>query len=137
MSNLTLAEIKKIQFKKEESRIKIYQSIYEKCIKRIRYFLDKNLSVCYFDVPTFIIGMPLYDIRACICYIIIKIRKANIAISYFYPNRLYINWENQYLKNRKSKEKQFLAIEYQKTKKVLPLDSLQNFINHTTDIFKN
>ena len=131
IGNITIEEIKKIQYKKEEARIKIYNEIYGKCCQRIKHYLDKNLNTCYYSVPLFKIGYPLYDVKACTCYLILKIRKAGLDVTYYSPNILYINWENQYLKKRKKKEKIFLELEQKKTKQMLPLTNVENYILNT------
>jgi len=47
---------------------------------------------CYFQVPEFMFGYPLYDISECIRFIIQKLKSNDYHVQYFHPKLLFISW---------------------------------------------
>ena len=43
-------------------RMEIYDDVLKKCHHRIKYNSSLERTYCFFQIPEFIIGVPLYDI---------------------------------------------------------------------------
>ena len=93
-------------------RLETYDKILQQCHCRIKYYSKFEKTTCFFAIPEFIIGVPLYNIDDLKNYIINSLKKNGFKIMYMEPNWLFISWEvnksssSQHLKQeRKKKEK--------------------------------
>jgi hypothetical protein len=79
--------------KREERKNKVYEMILHKVHMRI-VGINKKSSDCYcfFVVPSFIFGVPLYDMNNCIIYVMKDLTDRGFKVEYTHPNLLYINW---------------------------------------------
>lgn len=79
--------------KREERKNKVYEMILHKVHMRI-VGINKKSSDCYcfFVVPSFIFGVPLYNMNNCIIYIMKDLTDRGFKVEYTHPNLLYINW---------------------------------------------
>ena len=108
--HISLNELYSIKKKKDSNCINTYNVILEKCHKKIKNIANAGGMKTFFEVPYFILGLPLYDINNCIEYIIKCLRKNGmLAQSLSKPNNniLYISWDINDIDN-KYKEKLLL-----------------------------
>ena len=93
--------------KEREGRInrkkEIYDTILLKCHQRIiNASKADNSCFCFYTIPLYIYGVPLYNMKTCILYIIDCLSKNGFDIKYTHPNLIYISWLNK--KNPKTIE---------------------------------
>ena len=112
--------------KRENRKNKTYQTILEKVQYRIITTNKKsNDCYCFYVVPTFIFGVPLYDMTKCIIFVMEDLIGRGFKVNYTHPNLLFISW--------KEKPKQEIA---PKNEKLGLIDSTvyNNTVYHPTDI---
>lgn len=82
----------------EDNKIKIYQKILSRVHKKIKVTSrSRNCEKhCFFLVPEFVLGIPVYDTSTCITYIIDKLLDNGFHVRYTHPNLLFISW-NHYI----------------------------------------
>lgn len=90
---MNIFELTKIHKRKQQNRIKVYDEMLINCHKKIFETSKSNLSICRYIVPLYKFGLPLYNQKACIAYIILKLRKNGFDIYYEEPNTIHISWE--------------------------------------------
>ena len=73
-------------------RLETYDSILKKCHVRIKYYSTFEKTTCFFAVPEFIIGVPLYDVQELKTYMINSLTKNGFQVTYMDPNWLMIDW---------------------------------------------
>lgn len=79
--------------KRKDTRLKVYKTIYSKCCAKIKYINDVLFEKeCYFNIPTFRWGLPLYQHKAAIGYVMICLRGKGMDVKYLNDNTIYINW---------------------------------------------
>jgi len=82
--------------KRETRKNKTYQTILEKVQYRIITVNKKsNDCYCFYIVPTFIFGVPLYDMTKCIIFIMEDLIGRGFKVNYTHPNLLYISWKEK------------------------------------------
>jgi len=86
---------------KELKRNEIYNNILLKCQEKIIQATKNSDMCCFYALPEFIIGMPLFNAKICRDYIIFKLEESGFHIQYTHPNLLYVSW----MKKEKSKSK--------------------------------
>ena len=85
-------QIKKYIDEREKGRLKIYEDIFSKCLRRIESSVLRDESYSIFLVPDFLVGKPTYNFQNCITYNVFRLKQSGFQIKYYYPNVLYITW---------------------------------------------
>jgi len=76
-------------------RLETYDGILKQCHCRIKYYSKFEKTTCFFAVPEFIIGVPLFDVQELRQYVINSLKKNGFQIMYLHPNWLMIDWSNK------------------------------------------
>lgn len=95
MSQLKMSDLFTTMDDKLKKRLEIYDSVLVKCHKRIKYNSSLERTYCFYQVPEFIIGVPIYDINEMRTYIINSLKNNGFQIMYIEPNWLFISWMHQ------------------------------------------
>jgi hypothetical protein len=91
---INIYSLYKKQHEKQKIRISIYEKVLKKCHKRIKYVANIGKQETYFIVPEYMFGVPLYKQIACVCFLMIKLRKNGFNVKYTHPNFIYISWKH-------------------------------------------
>jgi hypothetical protein len=82
--------------KEKKKRENLKNETFEKILKKIeKKIINASLGDYYFTwytIPEFIIGLPLYSLKDCSKYIIIKLEKDGFELESYEPNILLIKW---------------------------------------------
>ena len=62
------------------------------------YNANLEKTYCFFQIPEFIIGVPLYNVSDLKNYLITSLKKDKFTLIYVEPNWLFISWELNNLK---------------------------------------
>jgi hypothetical protein len=123
--------------KKKES----YEILLEKIYKKIQKAADNNSYTCYYEIPTFIVGYPIYNLNRCIAYIISQIRQSGFIAKFVNPNSIYISWNPTDIKLEKNKfinDKKLMLEEIIKDEEIINLPNKKilnlSIPNNTTSI---
>jgi len=100
MSKLDLNELQAPLKEKEKIRNDIYDKVLKRCHNRIKMVARQPNTFCYFVVPEFVLGVPMYTFRDCKNYIISSLRKNGLAVNYIEPNLLFISWDIEHLHSK-------------------------------------
>ena len=73
-------------------RVELYDSILKKCHSRILYNSGLQRTYCFYQIPEFVIGTPLYDIIELRNYVMNSLKTNGFEILYVEPNWLFIYW---------------------------------------------
>ena len=73
-------------------RMELYDSILKKCHSRILYNSNLQRTYCFYQIPEFVIGTPLYDIGELRNYVMNSLKTNGFDILYIEPNWLFIYW---------------------------------------------
>jgi hypothetical protein len=80
----------------------IYEKLLFKVYKKIKIMNKKKKFQLLYEVPNYVFGHALYDLKTCIAFIMVALRKKGITVRYVNPNILVISWkqliEQQYKK---------------------------------------
>ena len=83
---------------KHSNKMEFFNSILQKCHHRIKTVAQKSETFCFYIVPEFSLGIPLYNVYQCCQYIISHLKNGGFNVLYVRPNLLYISWDlTQYL----------------------------------------
>ncbi len=96
---ININELHREQNRKDEKRTEIYENILDKVHQKIK--LTSKTSddkFCFYSVPIYVYGLPLFDVNNCILFLTKKLTYNGFDIRYTHPNLLLISW---YEKQRK------------------------------------
>jgi hypothetical protein len=93
MSTLDIKDLYSTINEKNIKRLEIYDNVLVKCHKRIKYNSSLERTYCFYQIPEFIIGVPLYRVTEMRTYIINSLKNNGFKIMYIEPNWLFISWE--------------------------------------------
>jgi hypothetical protein len=94
MSMININDLFADQKQKEKHKEEIYDNVLKNCHNKIRRAvkLSPYNNFCFYIIPKFIYGVPLYNIDKCINYLVVNLTKNGFQINYTHPNLLLISW---------------------------------------------
>jgi len=92
MSQLNIKDLYSTINEKTLKRMEIYDDVLKKCHLRIKYNSTLERTYCFFQIPEFIIGVPLYNCNEMKTYIINSLENNGFQLIYVEPNWLFITW---------------------------------------------
>lgn len=142
---LSLSELAKIHKQKQKNKTKTYEVILNKCYKQIRHMAERNQTFCYYTVPMYVMGLPLYDINACIVYILIHLQKKGFIIQMAQSNIVYISWKHIHQVSKNTSNIRPISNVSQKNQKYIqplqveyhpPNNQINGFVERSQNILK-
>ena len=76
-------------------RLETYDKILKQCHSRIKYYSKFEKTTCFFAIPEFLIGVPLYDVAELRTYMMNSLEKNGFKLMYLHPNWLMIDWSEK------------------------------------------
>nr|QDY52274.1 hypothetical protein 5_71 [Mimiviridae sp. ChoanoV1] len=129
MSMINITELHKINEERQKFRISVYDKVLTKCHERIKFVskTPQGSNFCFYVVPNIVYGVPIYNVNACVVYIVSALIKNGFYVAYTHPNLLYISWYNKQntIEYKKKKEEKKPEVEYKKVENFKPKN---NFI---------
>ena len=95
MSQLNIKDLYTTINQKTLKRMEVYDETLQKCHKRIKYNSSLQRTYCFFQIPEFIIGVPLFDPQEMKTYIINSLKTNGFQLIYVEPNWLFITWNSR------------------------------------------
>lgn len=115
MSSLNIDDLYETIDEKNNKRLEKFDGILKQIHTRIRYYSKLERTFCFFQIPEFIIGVPLYNVSDLRNYIINSLKRNGFHIVYIDPNWLYISWSKEDrgkpVKKVKKKDKNYKLID--------------------------
>ena len=89
---VTAGELFREQKEREEKRKKIFKKVYKLVERRIVEASKINSYQCYYEIPNFVMNVPLYSLEDCKDYIIDKLKKNDFKVQLISENMILISW---------------------------------------------
>ena len=105
MSSLNITDLYGKINERNLKRYEKFDDVLKKIHIRIKYNASLEKTFCFYQIPEFIIGVPLYNITDLRNYLINSLKKDGFQLIYVEPNWLFITWELNNLKKPKEKTK--------------------------------
>lgn len=95
MKHLNIFELQNTISRKKQHRTNIYESVLHKCHIKIKSAANQERYECIFDVPNYVVGLPLFNINECIDFILNQLTDNGFKVYYHFPKLLHITWYPQ------------------------------------------
>lgn len=96
---MDINELYNTQKARQLNKTNFFKKILQKCYNRIKTVAEKSETFCFYLVPEFSIGIPLYNVYQCSEFIIDNLKKSGFNILYVRPNLIYISWDLRHYLN--------------------------------------
>lgn len=104
MSKINISDLHKKQLDRKNIQQDIFDNILNKCYNRIKLVSERSRqSSCFFQLPQFVFGVPIFNSNECAKFIINKLVNEGFIVVYTHPNLFYISWDIEYTKPPKPK----------------------------------
>jgi hypothetical protein len=137
MSSLNINDLYGTIHEKNIKRLEHFDNILKKIHSRIRCCAQKEETYCFFQIPEFIFGVPLYNINDLRKYLINSLEKNGFKMLYVDPNWLFISWEVKQPTIEDSKRKKKSEEKKNKSNEFKTIDDYKpggNFVYNSNDI---
>ena len=134
MSSLNINDLYSKINEKNMKRFEVFDDILKKIHIRIKYNANLEKTYCFYHIPEFIIGVPLYNIHDLRNYLMNSLKKNGFQILYVEPNWLFITWEiksKKLIQAPKQKQKQKQKSDFKLVDEYKPSG---NFIYNENDL---
>lgn len=101
-----LSRLARIHKKNQRGKTKTYQTILEKCQNQIINMANRDHTFCFYMVPLYVMGLPLYDINACIVYILLNLKKKGFQVQMANAQTIYISWKHIHQRQTRPQQRQ-------------------------------
>ena len=93
---INIDDLYKRKHEVEALKMRVFQKILSRVHAKIKVTSRQRNSeeFCFFVVPEFLVGTPLYDSAACIAYVMEKLLDNGFFVKYTHPNLLFISWRH-------------------------------------------
>lgn len=140
MSSLNIDDLYDKINNKNKVRMEKFDMILKKIHSRIKYNANLEKTFCFFQIPEFIIGVPLYNVSDLRNYLINSLKKNGFNILYVEPNWLFISWDYSIKKpkkqpNKKEKKDYKLIDEYKPTGNFINEENLMSIRDKSKQLF--
>jgi hypothetical protein len=88
----SLQDIYSNHVEKEKYRMRIYENILAKCYKKIKDMSLHEETFCFFTLPEYLPGHPLYNMTQCVQYILNSLHDKGFHARYVDPFMIFITW---------------------------------------------
>ena len=76
-------------------RLETYDKILQQCHCRIKYYSKIEKTTCFFAIPEFIIGVPLFNVEELRTYMMNSLEKNGFKLKYIHPNWVMSDWSEK------------------------------------------
>lgn len=96
ITKINLDELYEKKKQHDKLTIQNYNTILNRIHNRIKLTSRQQINEqhCWFLVPEMMLGVPKFDLAACIAYIIDKLQSNGFKVRYTHPNLLFISWKS-------------------------------------------
>ena len=91
---INIDELHDKEREKTSRKFEVYRKILEKCHNKIKTTSQNasNNGYCFYQVPKYIFGIPLYDTKSCIMFLVSALTQNGFDVRYTHPNLLFVSW---------------------------------------------
>ncbi len=85
-------ELIKLQKEREDKKKETFEKIFVHIEKKIVTASASDYYYTWYQIPEFLVGLPMYSVSECQVYIQKKLKSNGFNTEFFEPNLIYIKW---------------------------------------------
>ena len=87
-----IRRLHRVQERHSKTRQDVLNAIMGKIHHQIDTVAGRNETRCIYQIPVYLLGMPLYNVQQCSKYVIQCLQREGFAVQYVHPHTLVIDW---------------------------------------------
>jgi hypothetical protein len=92
MKPLNISELRNRSQARQQRRVNVYNAVLSRCHTKIQTAAENEQFECVYDVPRYIMGLPLYNLDLCIDYLKDRLIANGFGVDYVFPKSLRVHW---------------------------------------------
>lgn len=92
INSINLEYVQQKQNARLQTRLENFEKVLQRVYHRIDICSDYQQNFCFFRIPEYIYGLPIYSVKSCAAYIMKKLMANGFRCKFFVPNLLYVYW---------------------------------------------
>jgi hypothetical protein len=105
-SQLNIDELYNSAKRKELKKYETFDKILLRCHTRIKLYAENRKTECLYQIPQFIIGVPLYNVSELQEYIVRALKNNGLLVKEYTHNWIFISWNKEKKEVRKKPKKE-------------------------------
>lgn len=93
MKKLNILDLHRSINEKKDRMAASFEKVLEMSHRKIVNCTNQKKMNCYFEVPRYVFGYPLFDLNECIEFVQRSLKSNGFFVEYHFPNILYISWD--------------------------------------------
>jgi len=126
MKKLNILELHRTINERQQRKNECFDKVLDLCHKKIVLQTEHSKLNCFYEVPLYIFGYPIYDISKCIEYLKMTLENEGFLVKYFFPKYLYISWDFDEISENKTNHMSLMSHDPLMTNKLKPLETRVN-----------
>lgn len=106
MKKLNIFDLHRTITEKKEKKNVAFEKVLNMVHNKILACAQNKQLSCVYSVPSIVFGYPLFKINDCIEFLIDELSLNGFIAEYYFPNKIYINWDLLEIENRKRIKRQ-------------------------------
>ena len=94
-SQLNIDELYNSAKRKELKKYETFDKILLRCHTRIKLYAENRKTECLYQIPQFIIGVPLYNVGELQEYIVRALKNNGLLVKEYTHNWIFISWNRK------------------------------------------
>lgn len=128
MKRLNILDLHRTINEKKEKHTVCFEKVLDMIHNKIKKSAHNKHVSCFYQVPTFVFGYPLFNINECIEYVSQQLKANGFFVQYYFPNKLYISWDFEEIDRNKNEKKKTQALQpVEKPRSILASNSLMKY----------
>jgi len=115
-----------LQEKNKKQELEIFENVYKKIESAITYQISISSNNCIYQIPEFMWGYPLVNVRATMPYIIEKLVNKGFVVQQISENSLMITWSLQTIKQKLKEQTSKISIKDSSEDSIIDIISKTN-----------
>ena len=101
MKKLNILDLHRSINEKKDRMTASFEKVLDLSHRKITSSANQKKLHCYFEVPSFLFGYPLYKLNECVDFVQKMLKSNGFLVEYYFPNILYISWDFDEIDNTK------------------------------------
>lgn len=102
MKMLNIMDIHRAMNERKNRMNECFDKVLERCHRKIVQCSQQQLLTCFYEVPEYMFGFPIYDLNECITYVMEALKSNGFLAHYYFPKYIYVSWNLEEIEQYKN-----------------------------------
>lgn len=89
---LNISELRNTVHEKRRRRVETFDALLTMCHKRIQRAAELEKYECEYEVPEYVVGLPLFNVNDCLDHLLNRLRTNGFTVQHVFPKTIRVTW---------------------------------------------